>query len=134
MVTYGDGVSNIDINKLLEFHRSHGKIATITAVRPPARFGAIEFDGNLVDRFREKPQTGEGWISGGFMVFEPGIFDYLANDEASLELHGLESLAAEKQLAAYRHDDFWQCMDTLRDKYYLERLWESENTPWKVWA
>ncbi len=133
MVTYGDGVSNIDLNNLLQFHRSHGKMATVTAVRPPARFGGLAFDGDMVVNFTEKPQIGEGWINGGFLVFEPGIFNYLEGDHASLEADMLERLAADGQLAAYRHDGFWQCMDTLRDKRLLESLWEKGNAPWEVW-
>ncbi len=133
MVTYGDGVSNVDLQALLHFHRSHGRLATVTAVRPPARFGGLVFDGDLVVKFTEKPQIGEGWINGGFLIFEPGIFDYLKGDQFSLEADALEQLAADNQLAAYRHDDFWQCMDTLRDKRLLEDLWLKENAPWKVW-
>jgi glucose-1-phosphate cytidylyltransferase len=133
MVTYGDGVGNVDLTRLLAFHRSQGKIGTITAVRPPARYGGLEFDGDLVSRFSEKPQTGEGWINGGFMIFEPAIFDYLTDDTCSLELHALERLASEQQLAAYRHEGFWQCMDTLRDKNLLERLWDENRAPWAVW-
>jgi glucose-1-phosphate cytidylyltransferase len=132
MVTYGDGVSNINLHALLEFHRSQGRIATITAVRPPARFGGLVFDGNLVSEFIEKPQIGEGWINGGYMVFEPGLFDYLSNDHTILEAHALERLASDRQLAAYKHDDFWQCMDTLRDKRLLESLWQSGQAPWNV--
>ena len=133
MVTYGDGVSDIDLPDLLRFHRSHGRLATVTAVRPPARFGGLIFDGDLVAEFTEKPQAGEGWINGGFLVFEPGVFDYLEGDNTSLEADTLERLAADGQLAAYRHDRFWQCMDTLRDVRLLERLWQSGNPPWKVW-
>lgn len=133
MVTYGDGVSDIDLQDLLKFHRSHGRIATVTAVRPPARFGGLVFDGDLVARFTEKPQIGEGWINGGFLVFEPGVFKYLEGDNTSLEADALERLAADGQLAAYRHDRFWQCMDTLRDVRLLQSLWESGNPPWKVW-
>lgn len=133
MVTYGDGVSNINIIDLLEFHRSHKTIATVTAVRPPARFGGINFNGKLVAEFTEKPQTGEGWINGGFMVFEPAVFDYITDDSMSLEQRVLEKLAAKNQLAAYRHEGFWQCMDTLRDKHLLEDLWKQGNAPWKVW-
>ena len=134
MVTYGDGVSNIDLNSLLEFHRSHGKIATVSAVRPPARFGGLLFDDEgTVRDFTEKPQIGEGWINGGFLVFEPGVFDYLEADESTLETDALERLAADLQLAAYRHGDFWQCMDTMRDKNLLESLWRGGNAPWKVW-
>jgi glucose-1-phosphate cytidylyltransferase len=134
LVTYGDGVSNIDIADLLRFHRSHGRIATVTAVRPPARYGGLVFDDDLVANFTEKPQAGEGWINGGFLVFEPGVFDYLHGDASSLESDALERLAADRQLAAYRHGSFWQCMDTLRDKTYLESLWDKGNAPWKVWA
>ena len=133
MATYGDGVSNVDLRALLDFHRSHGRIATVTAVRPPARFGGIIFDGDLVTEFTEKPQIGEGWINGGFMVFEPSLFEYLDADDTSLEADALERLAAERQLVAYRHDDFWQCMDTLRDRRLLEALWDSGEAPWRVW-
>jgi glucose-1-phosphate cytidylyltransferase len=118
---------------LLHFHRAHGRIATVTAVRPPARFGGLVFDGDLVADFTEKPQIGEGWINGGFLVFEPAIFDYLSGDESSLEANALEGLAADKQLVAYRHGRFWQCMDTVRDMKLLESLWQSGDTPWKVW-
>lgn len=133
MVTYGDGVANVDLSELYKFHKSHGKLATVTAVRPPARFGGLVFDGDLVAEFTEKPQIGEGWINGGFLVFEPEIFQYLADDSSGLEVVLLERLAAESQLAAYRHEDFWQCMDTLRDLRLLESLWQSGNPPWKVW-
>lgn len=133
MVTYGDGVSDIDLRELLRFHRSHGRIGTVTAVRPPARFGGLVFNGDLVAEFTEKPQAGEGWINGGFMVFEPDIFDYLEGDFSSLELDGLEGLVADGQLAAYRHESFWQCMDTLRDKRLLEGLWQGGKPPWRVW-
>ncbi|MDP6419931.1 MAG: glucose-1-phosphate cytidylyltransferase [SAR202 cluster bacterium] len=134
MLTYGDGVSNVDLQELLRFHRSHGRIGTITAVRPPARFGGLVFDGDLVVEFTEKPQIGEGWINGGFMVFEPDIFRYLdRGDQTVLEAHTLERLAADGQLAAYRHEKFWQCMDTLREKHYLESLWEQGTAPWKTW-
>jgi glucose-1-phosphate cytidylyltransferase len=133
MVTYGDGVCNINLQDLLRFHHAHGRVATITAVRPPARYGGVIFDGDLVARFTEKPQIGEGWINGGFLVCEPAIFDYLRDDSSSLEAHGLEQLAIDRQLAAYRHDGFWQCMDTLREKGWLEGYWESGQAPWKVW-
>lgn len=133
MATYGDGVCNVDLKNLLKFHRSHGRIATVTAVRPPARFGGLIFDGDLVADFTEKPQIGEGWINGGFLVFEPSIFDYLDGDQSSLERDALERLADDHQLAAYRHYDFWQCMDTLRDKRQLERLWAEDQAPWKAW-
>lgn len=133
MVTYGDGVSDINLGDLLRFHQSHGRVATVTAVRPPARFGGLIFDGDLVTEFTEKPQIGEGWINGGFLVFEPEVFEYLSGDDSSLESDALERLAANKQLVAYRHDSFWQCMDTTRDMRLLESLWASGNTPWKVW-
>lgn len=133
MVTYGDGVSDVDLHDLLRFHQSHGRIATVTAVRPPARFGGLIFDGDLVANFTEKPQIGEGWINGGFLVFERAIFNYLEGDRSSLEADALERLAADHQLAAYRHDRFWQCMDTLRDVRLLESLWQEGQAPWKVW-
>ncbi len=133
MVTYGDGVSNVNLHDLLAFHQSHGRIATVTAVRPPARFGGLNFEGNFVSEFIEKPQIGEGWINGGFLVFEPGIYDYLKGDNSSLESDALEQLATDRQLVAYRHDDFWQCMDTLRDKRLLESLWQKGQAPWRVW-
>jgi len=133
MVTYGDGVSDVPIDKLLAFHKKHGRLATVTAVRPPARFGGLEFDGDIVKQFVEKPQIGEGWINGGFLVFEPEILDYLDGDAASLEVSLLERLARERQLAAYRHDGFWQCMDTLRDLRLLQNLWDAGKAPWKTW-
>jgi glucose-1-phosphate cytidylyltransferase len=133
MVTYGDGVSDVDLNELLRFHRSHGRLATVTAVRPPARFGGLIFDGELVARFTEKPEAGEGWISGGFLVFEPEVLTYLQGDQSILESDALERLAAGRQLAAYRHEGFWQCMDTLRDKRLLESLWSEGRAPWKIW-
>ncbi|MGI4787744.1 MAG: glucose-1-phosphate cytidylyltransferase [Janthinobacterium lividum] len=132
MATYGDGICDVDIQRVLEFHRSHGRIATVTAVRPPARFGGLVFEGDFVREFSEKPQIGEGWINGGYFVFEPEIFDYLENDQTVLELLPLERLARESQLVAYRHEGFWQCMDTLREKKILENLWQSGKAPWKV--
>ena len=134
LVTYGDGVANLDLDDLLRFHRSHGKLATVTAVRPPARFGELLFDGDLVSKFTEKPQIHEGWINGGFLVLEPGAFDYLHEKECSLEVDTLSRLSADRQLGAYKHQDFWQCMDTLRDKRLLESLWDSDTAPWKVWT
>ena len=131
MVTYGDGLGNVDIGALLDFHRSHGRVATVTAVRPPARFGDLALDGDEVRAFAEKPQTSEGWINGGFFVFEPALFEYLAGDETSLEQGPLDRLAAERQLMAYRHNGFWQPMDTLREKELLESLWASGQAPWK---
>jgi glucose-1-phosphate cytidylyltransferase len=133
MVTYGDGVSDVNLAQLLEFHRQHGKLATVTAVRPPARFGGLVFSGDLVSEFTEKPQIGEGWINGGFMVCEPGIFKYLTGDDSSLEADALENLAADKQLVAFRHESFWQCMDTMREVRLLEGLWRGGNAPWKTW-
>ena len=133
MVTYGDGVSNVDLTALLEFHRQQGKLATVTAVRPPARFGGLVIEDGIVNRFTEKPVAGEGWINGGFLVFEPGVFDFLAGDDCSLEANALERIAAAGELAAYCHPDFWQCMDTIRDKNYLERLWCEGTAPWKTW-
>ena len=133
MVTYGDGVSNIDIGELVKFHKSHGKLATVTAVRPSARFGEILIGENSIAEFKEKSQTGEGWINGGFMVLEPQVFDYLGGDDSVLEVDLLERLAVEKQLTAFRHEGFWQCMDTLRDKRQLEAAWDSGSPPWKLW-
>ena len=134
LLTYGDGVSNVNMNKLVEFHRSQGKIATVTAVRPPARFGDLTFDGEMVSAFAEKPQTGEGWINGGFFVLEPEIVNYIDNDDTSFESTPMERLTRENQLMAYRHNDFWQCMDTLRDVHLLENMWASGNVPWRVHA
>jgi glucose-1-phosphate cytidylyltransferase len=133
MVTYGDGVSNVDLQELLRFHKSHQRLATVTAVRPPARFGALVLDGDFVPQFTEKSQVAEGWINGGYFVFEPGAFQYLSGDNTSLEADALEHLAGDRQLAAYKHEGFWQCMDTLRDVRLLESLWQSGNPPWKVW-
>lgn len=133
MVTYGDGVSDIPVDKLLAFHKSHGKLATITAVRPPARFGGLYMENNMVTRFTEKPQAGEGWINGGFMVFEPEVLGMISSTASSLEAEVLEELAKQNQLMAFCHDGFWQCMDTLRDLKYLEGLWGSGKAPWKVW-
>jgi glucose-1-phosphate cytidylyltransferase len=133
MITYGDGVSNIDLERLLQFHRSHGKWVTVSAVRPPARFGGLVLEGDLVANFTEKPQAGEGWINGGFLVMEPQVFKYLTDESVGLEVQLLEQLATMGQLAAYRHYDFWQCMDTLRDKYNLENMWQAGNPAWKVW-
>lgn len=134
MMTWGDGVSDVDLRDLLAFHRSHGKLATLTAVRPPARFGHLVLDGDVVGQFTEKPQTSEGWINGAFFVLEPGVFRYIDGDDTQWEREPLERLAADGQLMAYRHTSFWQCMDTLRDKRLLESLWQSGNAPWKVWS
>jgi glucose-1-phosphate cytidylyltransferase len=130
MATYGDGLGNVDITALVAAHRAHGCIATVTAVRPPARFGGLALDGDRVSEFSEKPQTGEGWINGGFFVFEPGIFDYLDGDDSVLEREPLERLAADGELMAMRHHGFWQPMDTLREKELLETLWASGEAPW----
>jgi glucose-1-phosphate cytidylyltransferase len=134
MLTYGDGVCQVNLKDLLAFHRRHGKLATVTAVRPPARFGRLVFDGDLVARFEEKPQMGEGWINGGFFVLEPGVADYISGDDTIWEREPLERLAAEGQLAAFRLEGFWQCMDTLRDVRLLNQLWRDQQAPWKVWA
>jgi glucose-1-phosphate cytidylyltransferase len=133
MLTWGDGVSDIDLNELLRFHRSHGKLATLTAVRPTARFGHLELDGDQIVEFSEKPQTKEGWINGAFFVLEPAVFDYIDGDATQWEREPLDRLARDGQLMAYRHHSFWQCMDTLREKYYLENLWQSGKAPWKTW-
>jgi len=132
MVTYGDGVGNVDITRLLQFHQSHGRLATVTAVRPPARFGDLGLEGDRVRRFAEKPQTGEGWINGGFFVFEPAVLDQIEGDDTSLERGPLERLAQADQLMAFRHQGFWQPMDTLREKLLLEDLWASGQAPWKT--
>ncbi len=134
-LTYGDGVSDIDINHLVEFHRQQKTVATLTAVQPPGRFGAFELlhDEVKITSFREKPEGDGAWINGGFFVFEPGIFNYIAGDSTVLEREPLQSLARDGMLSAYRHSGFWQPMDTLRDKMYLEELWESGNSPWQVW-
>jgi glucose-1-phosphate cytidylyltransferase len=133
MLTYGDGVSDVDINELLSFHKSHGKIATITTVQPESRFGVLDIESNRIEAFREKDQGDMGWINAGFMVFEPQIFDYLENDKTVLERTPLERLASEGQLMAYKHTGFWQCMDTQRDKQKLEELWESGKPAWRKW-
>jgi glucose-1-phosphate cytidylyltransferase len=133
LVTYGDGVSDVDITKLVDYHRQHGKLATVTAVRPPARFGGLQFKGNLVTRFDEKPQVGEGWINGGFFVLEPKAIEYLGGDDSIFERAPLESIAKDGELAAYKHENFWQCMDTVRDLKLLESLWEGGRAPWKTW-
>ena len=129
MATYGDGVSNVDINALVKFHTQHGKMATTTAVRPPARFGGLVFDGDRIAEFTEKPQIGEGWINGGFFVLEPDALEYIADDQTSWEREPMERLAAEGNLMAYRHEDFWQCMDTLRDLRLLEEPLEWRESP-----
>lgn len=132
MVTWGDGVADVDLHSLVDFHRSHGKLCTLTAARPPARFGHIEMDGDQITEFTEKPQTGEGWINGAFFVFEPAVFDYIEGDDIMFEREPLEGLARDGELMAYKHEGFWQCMDTVRDKKRLEELWVND-APWRVW-
>jgi glucose-1-phosphate cytidylyltransferase len=133
MMTWGDGVSNVNLDELRAYHRGHGKLATLTAVRPTARFGHLETEGDRVIEFSEKPQTREGWINGAFFVLEPQIFDYIQDDGTHWEKEPMERLAKDKQLMAYRHTSFWQCMDTLREKKLLETLWASGQAPWKIW-
>jgi glucose-1-phosphate cytidylyltransferase len=133
MLTYGDGVADVDLKKLAAFHRSHGKLATVTAVRPPSRFGSFAFDGDRVLEFQEKPQTGEGWINGGFFVLEPEVLDLIGGDDTLWEMEPLNTLAARGELMAFRHAGFWQPMDTLREKRLLEELWQSGKAPWKCW-
>jgi len=130
MCTYGDGLSDVDITALVAFHESHGRLATVTAVRPPARFGGLSLDGDRVREFTEKPQAEAGWINGGFFVFEPGVFDYLGGDDSILEREPLERLARDGQLMAFRHPGFFQPMDTLRERNLLESLWASGQAPW----
>ncbi len=134
LMTYGDGVADVDLTSLVAFHRSHGKLATITAVRPPGRFGALVLDSDRVTAFAEKPQVGEGWINGGFFVLEPAVLDLIGGDEMLWELDPLSTLAARGELMAFRHSGFWQPMDTLREKRLLEELWHSGKAPWKCWA
>jgi glucose-1-phosphate cytidylyltransferase len=132
MVTYADGLAQIDINALMAFHRSHGKIATITAVPPPSRFGKLDFDGDMILNFSEKPLQNEGWINGGFFVFEPEVFDYIKGDETVLEREPMEKLAKDRELMAFKHTGFWQMMDTLQEKQLLEKLWKAGNALWEV--
>ena len=133
ILTYGDGVGNIDISQLVEFHERQRRRATLTAVQLAGRFGALSIDGPYVSQFVEKPRGDRGWINGGFFVLEPEIFDYLSGDDDVWEQEPLRKLAEEGQLAAYQHEGFWAAMDTLRDKTYLEELWSSNRAPWKVW-
>jgi glucose-1-phosphate cytidylyltransferase len=132
-LTYGDGVSDVDLGKLTEAHRSSGKLVTVTAVRPPSRFGGLSLEGDGSVHFIEKPQIGEGWINGGFMVVEPAVLDYITGDEASFESDVLERISNEGKLGAYRHEGFWQSMDTLRDVRYLRGLLAAETAPWVTW-
>lgn len=134
MLTWGDGVSDVHLPTLLEFHRSHGRLATMTAVRPPARYGHLQTEGDQIVAFTEKPQIGEGWINGAFFVLEPEIFDYIDDDDTSWEREPLEALAKDGQLMAYRHHGYWQCMDTVREKHLLEELWRTDAAPWKTWS
>jgi glucose-1-phosphate cytidylyltransferase len=134
MLTWGDGVSDVDLDALVEFHRSHGRLVTLTAVRPPARYGHLSIDGDEVVEFDEKPQIGEGWINGAFFVMEPEVADYIDGDDTQFELGPLRRLAADRQLMAYKHESFWQCMDTLREKHILNSLWESGRAPWQIWS
>lgn len=133
MLTWGDGVSDVDLERLLAFHRAHGRLATMTAVRPPARYGHLVTQGDVVVDFTEKPQIGEGWINGAFFVLETGIFDYIEGDDTQWEKEPMERLAKDGQLMAYKHDGFWQCMDTLREKHILEEMWQSGHAPWRTW-
>lgn len=130
MLTYGDGVANVDVGALVRFHREHGRVATVTAVRPSARFGGIVIGNRQVKNFKEKPQSGEGWINGGFFVFEPKIFDYLSDDSTVLEQQPMENLVRDGELMAYEHAGYWQCMDTIRDRDALQGAWDSGNAPW----
>ena len=134
-LTYGDGVSDVNITNLIDFHRSHKNIATVTAVQPTGRFGAFRLAANeyKINSFREKPKEDDAWINGGFFVFEPEIFDYIKGDETVLERQPMEQLAREGELCAFRHDSFWECMDTLRDKNHLEDLWNDKDCPWRIW-
>ena len=132
LLTYGDGLSNIDLNKLIEFHKSHKKLITISAVHPSARFGELDIVDSKVKNFKEKPQTKQGWINGGYFIVEPGFFDYLDSDETILEKEPLEKAAMNGELMAFRHDGFWQCMDTKRDLDYLNNLWTEGKAPWDI--
>ena len=132
-LTYGDGVSDLPIDKLIQFHKTHGKLATVTAVRPEGRFGSMDINGNTIMAFREKNTEDSGWINGGFMVLEPGVFDLLEGDSTVFEKGPMTKLSSEGQLMAYKHDGFWQCMDTMRDKEKLQELWDSGEAPWKKW-
>jgi len=130
LLTYGDGLSNVDIGELVKFHRKHKKMVTVTAVRPNARFGELDIEGDTIKTFKEKPQTKDGWINGGFFVIEPEFFDYIDNNNSILEREPLEKVASLGELMAFKHNDFWQCMDTKRDRDYLQELWVSGAAPW----
>ena len=133
LMTYGDGVADVNIGALIDFHHDHGKLATVTAVHPPARFGELHLEGHLVRKFSEKPQTHDGWINGGFFVLEPDVLSYIAGDETSFEREPMERLARDQQMMAFRHEGFWQPVDTLREKELLDHFWETGNAPWKIW-
>lgn len=133
MFTYGDGVADVNIDALLKFHNLHGKLATITTVRSPERFGRIVFDGDQITKFHEKPEVAEGWINGGFFILSPKVIKYIEDDDTVWERNPIEALAHDKQVLGYRHYGFWSCMDTLKEKNYLEDLWNSGKAPWKIW-
>jgi glucose-1-phosphate cytidylyltransferase len=134
LFTYGDGVGDIDVTSLIEFHRAQGRTATVTSVRSPARFGRLHFDGDRVVEFFEKPEAGEGWINGGFFVLTPGVFDFIASDASIFERECVEQLARNGELAGHRHYGFWSCMDTIKEKHTLEEIWASGKAPWKIWS
>ena len=133
LLTYGDGVSDVNINELVNFHQHHGKLATMTAIQPDGRFGVLDIENDQIRAFREKNNNDSGWINGGFMVLQPEIFDYIDGDSTVLEKQPLETIASQGQLMSYKHEGFWQCMDTQRDKQRLEELWANNKAPWKVW-
>lgn len=133
MLTWGDGISDVDLHKVYDFHKSHGRLATVTVVRPPARYGHIRFEGDKIRSFEEKPQTTEGWINGAFFVLEPEVFDYIKDDMTMFEHEPMQKLACDGELMGYRHNGFWACMDTLRDKRRLQDMWESNDRPWATW-
>lgn len=134
LFTYGDGVADLDVKKLVAFHKAHGKLATVTSVKPPARFGNIGFDGDRVTNFYEKPEAGDTWINGGYFILDPGAIDYVSGDDDVWERNPVETLVRDGQMMAYRHHGFWSCMDTLKEKSMLEDLWNGEEAPWKIWT
>ncbi len=134
LMTYGDGVSDVDIKKSVQWHKEHGKLATLTAVQPEGRFGVLDIKGDMINSFREKSREDMGWINGGYMVLEPEVLDYIEGDKTTFEREPLERLADEGQLTCYKHKGFWQCMDTMRDREKLEKLWSSGEAPWKIWS
>ncbi len=133
LLTWGDGVSTVDLDALVDFHKHHGKIITMSAVHPPSRFGHLDLEGDYIHTFTEKPQMAEGWINGAFFVCEPELFEFIEGDDTPFEHEPLTTLAEKGELVAYRHDGFWQCMDTLRDRRYLENLWQDGDAPWRIW-